>query len=94
MFFIPYGLYLNGMFLMKNECLSGHLFAGKTHNREKIPDILKINIFSPGNRPCYFPTSLDLSHALGGGRDEAGLGSSFYPFAVATMTKLGPRDEP
>ena len=29
MFFIPYGLYLNGMFLMKKECMPGPLFVGK-----------------------------------------------------------------
>ena len=32
----------------------------------------KINVFSPGNRPCRPPTPLDRSSALGGGRDEVG----------------------
>ena len=62
--------------------------------RQGLLDISKINIFSPGNRPCRLPTSLDLSHAFGGGRDEAGSGSLFHPFAAATTTKLGPRNEP
>src|SRR4051812_49838234 len=94
MFFIPYRLYLSGMFLMKKGCLPGHLFVGENHDKEQILYIFKINIFSPGNRPCRLPTSLDLSHAFGGGRDEAGLGSSFCPFSAAATTKTGPRNEP
>src|SRR3954469_5564795 len=94
MFFIPYGLYLSGMFLMKRGCLPGHLFVGETHEKELILDTFKINSFLPGNRPRHLPTSLDLPHAFGGGRDEVGLGSSFYPFAAATTTKLGPRNGP
>ena len=94
MFFIPYGLYLSGMFLMKKGCLLGHSFAGGTHNKEQNLDIFKINISLPANRPCRLPTSLDLPHAFGGGRDEAGSGSLFHPFAAATTTKLGPRNEP
>ena len=38
--------------------------------------------------------SLDLSHAFDGGRNEVGAVSSFHPFAAATMTKLGPENEP
>ena len=79
---------------MKKGCLPGHLFAGGTHDKEQILGIFKINISLPGNRPCHLPTSLDLPHTFGGGGDEAGSRFLFHPFAAATMTKLGPRDEP
>ena len=44
--------------------------------------------------PCRLPTSLNLSHAFNGGRNEVGAVSSFHPFAAATTTKLGPENEP
>ena len=44
--------------------------------------------------PCRLPTSLNLSHAFDGGRNEVGAFSSFHPFAAATTTKLGPENEP
>ena len=34
MFFIPYKLYLYGMFLMKKGCLPGPLFVGEAHAKE------------------------------------------------------------
>ena len=64
------------------------------HAKERVLVISKINISLPGNRPCRPPTSLDLSHAFDGGRNEVGAVSLFHPFAAATTTKLGPENEP
>ena len=94
MFFIPFGLYLFGMFLMKKVCLPSHMLAGETRGKEQILGITEINIFLPGNKPCRCPSLLDLSHAFGGGKGEAGLGSSFHSFATAAATKLGPGTRP
>ena len=51
----------------------------------------KINVFRPATGLAVPLTSLDHSRALGGGRDEVGLGSLFYLLAAAATTKSGPR---
>ncbi len=43
-----------------------------THAKEQILGIPQTDNFSLGNRPCRLPTSLDLSHAFDGGRNEVG----------------------
>src|SRR3954464_13004236 len=92
MFFILSELSLSGMFLMKRDVCRATCLAGETRAKERILCIVKIDTSLPDNRPCHLPTSLDLSHALGGGRDEAGSGSSFRPFSAAATTRTGPRN--
>src|SRR4051812_45391530 len=92
MFFILSELYLSGMFLMKRDVCRAICPVGKTRAKERILYIVKIGTSLPGNRPCRLPAPLDLSHAFGGGRDEAGSGPLFRPFAAATTTKTGPRN--
>ena len=45
---------------------------------------------SPGNRPCHFPTPVDHSCALGGGRGEVGLGPSFISFPPRLLPNSDP----
>ena len=76
---------------MKKGCLPGFSFVGRPRDKERILVTTQDKRFPPGNRPRHSSTLLDLSHALGGGRDEVGLGSSFHFLAAATATKFGPR---
>src|SRR3954468_1636522 len=92
MFFIISELYLSGMFLMKRDVCRTICLAGTTRGKERILYIVKIDTSSPGNRPCRLPAPLNLSNALGGGREKAGSGPSFPPFAVAGTIKNGPQE--
>src|SRR3954468_22936194 len=92
MFFIISELYLSGMFLMKRDVCRTICLAGTTRGKERILCIVKIDTSSPGNRPCRLPAPLDLSHAFGGGREKAGSGPSFRPFATAATTKTGSQE--
>src|SRR3954462_14106307 len=92
MFFIISELYLSGMFLMKRDVCRTICLAGTTRGKERILYIVKIDTSLSGNRPCRSPAPLDLSHALGGGREKAGSGPSFSPFAAAATIETGPRN--
>ena len=76
---------------MQQGCLPGFSFMGKFRDKERILVIVLDELFSPGNRPCRPPTPLDRSRALGGGRDEVGLGPLLYLLAAAATTKSEPR---
>ena len=91
MFFTPYELYMYGMFLMKKGCLPGFSFVGETRERSESSLLFKINVFRPATGLAVPLTLLDHSRALGGGRDEVGLGSSFYLLSIVVTTKSGPR---
>src|SRR3954464_13537972 len=92
MFFILSKLYLSGMFLIKRGCLPDHLSRGYNRGKERVLCTVKIGTFSPGNRPCHLTAPLDLSHALGGGKEKAGSGPSLPPFAAAASIKNGPQE--
>ena len=53
--------------------------------------LFKINVFRPATGLVVPLTSLDHSRALGGRRDEVGLGSSSYLLGAAATTKSRPR---
>ena len=76
---------------MKKGCLPGFSFVGGPRDKERILVTIKINVFRPATGLAVPLTSSDHSRALGGGRDEVGLGSSFYLLAAAATTKSGPR---
>ena len=91
MFFIPYELYLYGMFLMKRDVFRAFRSWVDPATRSESLLLFKINVFRPAAGLAVPLTSLDHSRALGGGRDEVGLGSLFYLLAAAATTKSGPR---
>ena len=95
MFFILYGLYLSGMFFNEKGMFAG-LFVSrvKPTPRNKSLVSLRQTISLPATDPAAFPRRSTFLTLL----TEAGTRwvrfSSLHPLAAATMTKLGPENEP
>ena len=80
-----------GCFYLKRDvCRVFHSWVDPATRSESLL-LFKIIVFRPATGLGVPLTSLDHSRALGGGRDEVGLGSSFYLLAPAATTKSGPR---
>ena len=78
------------VFLMKKVHLPGLRSWEEPTARGESLSSFYTNVFF-GNRPCCLPTSLDHSHALGGGKDEVGLGPPLPSSAVVATTRFRPR---
>ena len=91
MFFIPYRLYLCGMFLMQKGCLPGFRSWVDPATRSESLLQFKINVFRPATGLAVPPLHSTVLALLAEAGMKWALGSSFYLLAAAATTKSGPR---